>query len=209
MKKVIAAAFVLALPVLASALGYYLRQDAASIRGQIYVERHGMLLSGAEVTVLAGGKVMQGTHANQSGVYRLADLHSGRHKISVSLRGFRRKEVDVDLKPGESRLLDIGLEVGLLTDIPPPPVLSGIVSQPDGKPLSDAAVAVISPLDQQIIGRVVTDESGRYKVSVDGNQFTLIASKPGFVSSARVVFLTEPLSDRKGRVIDFKLENIR
>jgi hypothetical protein len=40
----------------------------------------------------------------------------------------------------------------------------------------DATVTVVSPLDHQVVGWAVTDEGGRYKVSVEGNQFTLIAS---------------------------------
>lgn len=209
MRKLIVASCILAVSVFASALGYAMKQDAASLRGQVYVERHGMLLSGAEVAILAGGKIMQSTRADQSGVYNFTGLPSGRYKVSISLQGFRRKEVDVELKSGESRLLNIGLEVGLLTDIPPPPILRGIVTQQKGKPLKDAVVTVVSALDQQVIGRAVTDESGRYQVSVEGNQFTVIAAKPGFVAIAKAVFLTEPLAYRKGRAIDFRLEDIR
>ena len=209
MRKIIVASCILAVCALASALGYAMKQEAASLRGQIYVERHGMLLSGAEVVILASGKVMQSTRADQSGVYNFTGLPPGRYKVGISLQGFRRKEVDVELKSGESRLLNIGLEVGLLTDIPPPPILSGIVTQQDGKPLKDAVVTVVSALDQQVIGRAVTDEGGRYRVSVEGNQFTVIAAKPGFVASAKAVFLSEPLAYRKGRAIDFKLEDIK
>lgn len=209
MKKILAATCAALLSVLATASGAASQAGPASLRGQVYVERQGMLLSGAEVAVMAGGKIIQSTRTDRSGVYRLAGVPPGSYKISVELKGFRRREVEVDLKAGEGRLLDVGLEVGLVTDIPPPPVLSGMVSGQDGQALSDAAVTVVSPLDQKVIGRAISDEGGRYRVSVEGNQFTVIASKPGFVASAKVIFLTEPLSYRKGRAVDFTLEDIR
>ena len=208
MRKVITVFCVLAMSVTASVLGHTAMQDTASLRGQVYIERHGELLSGADVAVSAGGKMMQSARADKSGMYEFISLPPGKYKVGVSLKGFRTKEVEVDLKVGEDRSLDIGMEVGLLTDIPPPPMLSGIVTRQDGKPLRGAAVTVVSPLDQQVIGRAITDHGGRYQMSVEGNQFTVIASKPGFISSARAIFLTEPLIYRKGRAIDFKLEGI-
>lgn len=75
--------------------------------------------------------------------------------------------------------------------------------------MKDAAATVLSPLDQQVVGRAVTDEGVRYKVSVEGRQFTLIASKPGFLSSAETVFLPEPPAYRAGRAIDFNLRDIQ
>lgn len=107
-------------------------------------------------------------------------------------------------------LLNIGLQVGSLGGSPPPPIMfTGTVRQSDTTPVQDAVVTVISPLDQHIITKGVTDKGGRYNIPIDyGNQLLFFVSKPGFVVNATTLILQGRETIEK-RTLDFMITPLR
>jgi len=118
------------------------------------------------------------------GNYILAGLPYGYYKASVELRGFRHSEVSlVFLSKGEN-VLDIGLEVGALIDIPAMEI-SGTVRQSDKSPVMNATVTLMSAFKSDVAYRTRTDKDGEYKFIVNTHsQYIIYASKPGFEASA-------------------------
>ena len=200
--------FSLSLATLASfSFGYAEKQSTTGLRGQVHAQRLGMLLSEAEVKVSSKGKVIRSVSTDQSGSYKISGLSEDRYTISISLRGFRDKEFDLQLTAGVQRLLDVGMEVGRLTDNPSPPVLSGTVRQTTGKPLKDATITLLDGLDQQVLARATTDDRGRYSLAMNGSQLVVIVSKPGCVATATSLLLPGPLAvPKKGKHMDFTLQ---
>lgn len=125
------------------------------------------------------------TKTDKEGNFALRDLLPGHYRVSVDLRGFRHTEVfRFRLPAGSNQVLDIGLEVGLLTDTRAGEV-NGKVSTTDKTPLKDATVTVMSAFAPDLVERTRTDDAGRYRVMLHApGQYIVYASKPGFAIGA-------------------------
>jgi hypothetical protein len=135
--------------------------------------------------VSALGTLETRTKTDKDGNFTLRDLPAGHYRVSVDLRGFRHTEVcRFHLPPGSNQVLDIGLEVSLLTDIKAGEV-NGKVSTTDNAPLKDAAVTVMSAFAPDLVERTRTDDAGRYRVMLRApGQYIVYASKQGFAIAA-------------------------
>ena len=128
-------------------------------------------------------ELRQRSITDDQGNYNIESLPRGEYTISVDLRGFRHTEVGVFLQEG-TKLLDIGLQLGVNGDIPRMEVV-GVVRQADDSLLRDATVTAISTFNRQIVEQGRTDSAGRFAIvlTVPG-QYVVFASKPGFVTRA-------------------------
>jgi len=87
--------------------------DRAAIEGTV-TDASGGAVSGAkiDITAVATGLTDEKT-TNQYGQYRFPGIAIGIYRVVVESRGFATKEVDaVEVRVGETRTLDIRLEVG-------------------------------------------------------------------------------------------------
>src|SRR5687767_6176492 len=111
MKWTMAFSYAVMLIIIVSADSQVEQRETASIRGQIYTDRLGMLLSEARVRVLFEGRTLREALSDEQGNYMITGLRPGRYKISVGLSGFAEKQITIDLKPDEQLLLNIGIQV--------------------------------------------------------------------------------------------------
>lgn len=81
--------------------------DNATISGFIRDKETGETLVGATIQIL---QTKQGTVANKSGYYALAEIPAGSYTVVYSFIGYKKIEVSVELKRRESRRLDIEME---------------------------------------------------------------------------------------------------
>ena len=178
-----------------------------SIQGRI-TDLLGSPLSGTlvEVTTNDGTQRFSG-RTDEQGNYKIGNLPVSQLKVAVKLRGFRQEEFTLLPKTGQ-QVLDVGLEVGQLSNNPPIEV-SGIVQQSKGEVLSDATVTIVNAFNQRLVERVRTEKAGRYKVTVyDPGQYIIYASKPSFMVSAVTIVLPATLP-RERRTTDFELTPFR
>jgi hypothetical protein len=91
--------------------------DRAVLEGTV-IDPSGRVVAGATVRVVAVDTGL--THeqpTNGSGYYRFPGLAVGRYKVTVSETGFKIKTVDdVVVQVGQTRTLDIGLDVGTINE---------------------------------------------------------------------------------------------
>jgi Carboxypeptidase regulatory-like domain len=163
------------------------RDETASVRGRV-TDLFGYGIEDATIQFFSRTwfkaptevKLVKSVTTDAQGNYTLDGLPYGYYIASVESRGFRYGEVSrVFLSTGEN-LLDMGLEVGALTDVPGIEI-SGTVLQTDKSPLIDATVTLMSAFDSEIACRTRTDKSGRYKFMVHTpSQYIIYASKEGF-----------------------------
>ena len=188
-------------------------QETAAIHGRI-VDLWGNSLSGAQLKVyrlifqngspVSGeGKLEKTTGTDEDGNYAMSGLTPGEYKISVDLRGFYHREVSrINLRAGSHVLMDLGLAVGDLVDMPLTEI-KGTVRRQDKSSLRDASVVAISAFNSQLIEQVRTDQAGRYSISLrTPGQYLVYATKPGFAVSAGVI-------SEGQQSLDFSLKPIR
>jgi Carboxypeptidase regulatory-like domain len=128
-------------------------------------------------------KFVKSTTTDAQGNYTADGLPYGYYGVSAELRGFRYAEVTTFFGRGDN-LLDIGLEVGALTDVPPIEI-SGTVRTSGNQVLQDATVVLMSAFNSAILYRARTDRNGKYKFVVyTPSQYLIYAVRPGFEVSA-------------------------
>ncbi|MDX2030687.1 MAG: carboxypeptidase-like regulatory domain-containing protein [Blastocatellia bacterium] len=117
------------------------------------------------------------------------------YEIQAWGRGFVTYKIKVTLVAGAVEVIDIPLKVDSLGGEPDVKnEISGVIAVKDGAVLSEAAVVLISAFDQEILDRARTDQSGRFRLRGTGNQFILLAYKPGYEINVRRVVIIHPLS---------------
>ncbi len=91
--------------------------DRATLEGTV-MDPSGATISGATVKISAAETGL--THertTNSNGQYRFPGIAIGAYSVSVSNSGFRTKEIrDVTLQVGQTRTLDVSLEVGVASE---------------------------------------------------------------------------------------------
>jgi hypothetical protein len=142
--------------------------------------------------------------SDEEGGYSLKDLPAVPLTVTFKARGFRQEEVRVSPQEGEQLLLDAGLEIGVLSNIPPT-LVAGVVRQSVNTPLADATVTVVNPFNPRFSERARTDKAGRYKIKLAfPGQYIMYAAKPGFKLNAEVIII-EPSLSIQHRVADMML----
>jgi hypothetical protein len=167
------------------------KPEAASLHGQVYLRRFGILLPEIEVGIRPNGQEMRKVSTDQQGRYEFKDLPPGEYEVFVRPPGYAGYQGRVELKHGERMLLDVGIRIGSLSDEASDKMI-GVVKQADGAPVSEATVVVISVFDQEILAKVRTDAAGQYSVPLLGNQLIIYAFKPGFEVSVTHFFSDKP-----------------
>jgi hypothetical protein len=148
------------------------------------------------------------TRTDSNGNYEFTNLPSGNLTISVNAFGFLQEKRGIYLNKSEKLILDFGLEVGRLTDLPPIEI-SGRVQQPNKLPLAEATVVVISVFKPQLSLKARTDQTGHYKILVDNpGQYVVVAAKLGLSLEATPITLSSKLP-REHRRLDFVLSPFR
>jgi hypothetical protein len=155
-------------------------QGDASVAGYIYDNRFGLPIPGAKVTLrFEGGHAISKTSGGD-GRYKFSGLPGGRYKLSAETLGFALTERMVDLRASEEISLDLPLRIGRLHD-PIPIGITGLAMLSDKTPLPGVSILLISPFDQEIVGKTLTTRSGQYTLKVDEpGQYVLYAVKFGF-----------------------------
>lgn len=107
---------------------------------------------------------------DEKGHYQFDNLPSGKCQLT-RLEGLRFDRVkEIDLKPGETKKVDFGLEKGVK--------LYGTVKH-KGIPLDEVAVSVIDESMQFVIASTITDKNGNYKIDGLESKEYKIAIKKG------------------------------
>ena len=181
--------------------------SSASLHG-IVTDFFGLPLPEATVELfLEGSKSSFKSVTDQNGNYRIANLPAGSYNVVASLRGFKRETSHIDLQEKESRLLNVGLEVGRLSDVPLMEV-TGVVQQ-NSKALSDAVVILTNAFNQRESYTAITDGRGRYKIRVNNaGQYLIHASKPGLTVGVTSVIITD-WANLQHQVVNLSLSPLR
>jgi hypothetical protein len=95
----------------------YAQTDRASLEGTV-TDPSGGVISGARVQVLAiATGISEEKRTNSNGYYRFPGLAVGEYRVTVANASFKTKIVDgVILEVGQTRTLDVRLEVGAIED---------------------------------------------------------------------------------------------
>jgi hypothetical protein len=167
----------------------------------------GTPLAGAQVRVTdSSGRAIRQTTTDALGRYELADLPTGQLLLAVMLRGFRVREQVLRVSAGDHFRLTTGLEVGVLTDLPPIHV-SGLVRSQGGEALSHARVTAACEYGSGAQVETRADGAGRYSLSLQlPGQYAVCAAAAGFSDSSVTLVLPATLP-RVERTIDFTLRS--
>jgi hypothetical protein len=123
----------------------------------------------------AGGVAVGTAVTSSDGSYELSQAEAAEYQLEVSASGFERETLVVRLKPGERKLIDIGLELGRTSDIPEIP-LAGTVSDFAGAPLHDATVTATAAFNRRFVYSTRTRSDGTFGLSIrEGGQYIVIA----------------------------------
>ena len=109
--------FLFCFGLLALARPSFAQTDRATLEGTV-TDSSGAAISGAKVQVLAVSKgISDEKGTNSNGYYRFPGLAVGEYRLTVANTSFKTKVVDnVVLEVGETRTLDVRLEVGAVAE---------------------------------------------------------------------------------------------
>jgi|GEM_PF-3414381 len=176
-----------------------------TVRGRV-TDLFGFPVSDAEIEVLAESSQKRfQAKTDVNGSYEVKNVPADQLSIRINSIGFLRDERRVRLANGETLLVDFGLEVGRLTDLPVSTV-SGTVYGPENTPLKDATTRVTSAFKPSVVFVTRTDERGRFLLRIGPpGQYIVSVLKPGYVISTKTVLLMPDLP-RKDATANFVLE---
>jgi hypothetical protein len=162
------------------------KPQVGDLRGQVYADRLGVPFPDAKVEAYLHDKLVGTAISDRFGQYRIENLNPGHYKLITLIPGARTSRESIEVKTGKQHLLNIGVRVGSVHGVQPSPLsLSGVITTSNKKPLIDVTVTAVSPFDTKVLAVTETDANGKYSLRVDyGEQFILIASKPGFLASS-------------------------
>ena len=144
---------------------------------------------------------------DQHGSYGFTGLSTGEYTLVVSLSGFKKEISHVTVLESESKLLNVGLEVGWITDVPLMEV-TGVIKR-GRQPLSNATVVLTNAFNERESHRAITDKEGRYRIRAGApGQYLLQASKPGLTVSVTSVVVTAWAHVRR-QVVNLSLSPLR
>ncbi|MEW5975657.1 MAG: carboxypeptidase-like regulatory domain-containing protein [Acidobacteriota bacterium] len=179
------------------------RSAGAKIHGTVS-DLFGSPIRRAKVQVLSQGGERRTIFTNDGGEYEAGNLSRGEKMVKVAYRGFQAVTETVLLRENETVLLNFGLVVGKLVDLPSIQ-LRGSVRQSDGKALEGATVTAVSVFNQGVRFKRQTDRDGRYCVDIDQpGQYVIYALKAGFIVDTTSMNLSAELP-RKHREVNFRL----
>lgn len=160
--------------------------QGAEIRFYRLIYEKGLIVS-------AEGKLEKTVTTDIHGGYSLSGLVSGQYKATVDLRGFRHTEIwGLYFPMGSDKVVDIGSEVGQITESRPI-VVTGSVVRLDKTPLQDVTITIQSAFNREIVEQARTDKEGHYKIRLSvAGQYIVYASKPGFKVNATVIAGSTP-----------------
>ena len=175
-----------------------------TIEGLVF-DWSGVPLAGATVAVPSSYKEsLQKIVTDDRGRYLVTDMPTGRSVITISLAGFVREEVLVELGPGDKIRLQTALEGGSV-DFHSGFALRGNVRDEKGKPIAKAQINIVDAFNERHWLTAETDSSGRYTALLAASgQYTISAYRPGFLRTIVRVALPAKWPQRE-RTMDFTL----
>ena len=170
------------------------KDKKVSLKGRV-TDLMGQPIAGATVqlyerswyNILAQIKFTKTVVTDNHGEYLADNVPYGYYLISIRAKGFSYTEMSRIFLGEDETILDIGVEVGKLTDIGPFE-FSGVIKDEAGNPLPDATVGLMSAYNSSIRFQTRTSKEGKYRfvITTEG-QFILFASKSGYAVSATAV----------------------
>lgn len=164
-------------------------EPTARVGGRV-CDLFGRPLVGAEIEVSSGQKPRsRKVSSDEHGDYQITGMEAGTVSMSVGLRGFEEEKRTLYVGPGDQVVLDIGLEVGKLVDVPTWQI-AGTLRSLNHELLGDATVTVVSCFNDRLRRQARTDQLGRYKITVDNaGQYLVYAAKPGYMVAANALLV--------------------
>jgi hypothetical protein len=166
----------------------------ASIRGCV-TNLFGEPLDGATI-ILSGDNNLPlfRVRTSSSGEYTFTGLAPGKYSIFFALGGFRQEHRTVSLSDGQQEILNLGLEVGDLGDLPTK-IVKGVVLLPDQRGAPGANVILRNAFNERVTWRVKTNSRGHFKIRVSQpGRYLINAEKEGMVSDSTSVVLDGSIS---------------
>lgn len=137
-----------------------------ALTGQV-VDDHGMAVAEADISSdeQSPGRSSERARSDTAGRFELAGLAPGEHRVSIQATGFKTQRHTVFVRPDASPSV---LEVALEDDLERGGPVVGLVSWPDGRPVSGADVSVEPDAREPgaRIGRSTTNSSGRFRIDL-------------------------------------------
>jgi len=154
--------------------------DTAILRGTVY-DGQGRTLAGVELMVTYADGSVARVVSSSLGDYEFNKLSRGFYVIEARLRGFREQRRFVFLKKGESHVMDICLQVGVMIDYLKSPIITCEVESLDGRKIKEATVSILNPYDQQIESTGYTNSKGQLNLQTNrGGHHVVFAYKDGY-----------------------------
>ena len=175
---------------LVASIAPFQNKPVSEIRGQTYFKYAGHFLPAIRIELNLNGEVVFRATSDDTGRYEILGVPAGIYKVSASASGFALTEMNIELRAGERKLLNIALDIGR-NELPvrQSSEIKGIVRSVNQDPLADATVVFVDPYEHTVVEKASTDRAGRYSLRPLGSQFVVYASKPGFGSSAVILSL--------------------
>lgn len=119
---------------LLGAAGSLFAQDRASIDGTV-IDPAGEAVAGARVQLKSPATgLIRTTMTNERGLYQIGSLPVGSYALGITKDGFKPVSIDrIDLRYGETRTLDVTLEVGGITETVQVTATTGMLNRTDSE----------------------------------------------------------------------------
>jgi hypothetical protein len=123
--------------------------------------------------------------------------------MQIDARGFARETRMIEVEPGQDQVMDIGLRVLRLIDMPPL-MVTGIIRDSSGTALGDATVTATAVFNSRFTHSTRTLKDGTFKLSVtEGGQYVIVAHDPTHAAAAATLVVKPPL-----QTIDLRLQRL-
>ena len=163
MRKVVRARVVLTLVLipLAPAIAFSQQRSEGSITGVVR-DLNGAIVSGAEVSLLHAQSVLRTTITSSDGKFTINNVGPGSYAVIVSKSGFGRFSTAVQVKRGDTRELDVELEVNPLSEEVTVTAEAGLVSEARtlAQPVNVINEQEILDRGTEVVAQVVDEEQG-------------------------------------------------
>lgn len=183
------------------------QQSPSAEIGGVITDEFGMPIPGATISLDSDSGSAVETTSGSSGQFLLEALRPGSYRMQAAFPGFQIETRQVELLPDDSLYTEIELsiaDIGLFDEIVEGEI-SGTVRDANGRPVPGAVVWLRPMWSSKTTALNVTDDQGRYALSV---RFTgQLALQVRTISdlSAIVLFQLVALPIEEPRVIDVTL----
>jgi hypothetical protein len=169
------------------------QMHVALIKGHSYISS-GIAAPDMTIQISQNEQLIKTIKTNEDGYFEFGGLAPGKYKVTIVEFNVLNNEKEISLTADEQLTLDLLVKFHPRYEILTPKKIYGLIQDQNKTPVAKAVIKLISPFDQSLISKTISDTHGQYLFTIKADrleQMLLCVYKSGFTASVKLLNIKE------------------